>query len=222
MSLEMEYNSTRPKLDLPEYGRNVKKMVNHALTIEDKSERQKCVDAIIKVMGQLNPHLRDIEDYKHKLWDHIWIMSDFKLDVESPYPVPAKESFETKPNKVEYPVGKLRYGHYGKATQNIINLIPEEKDEEKKKELINITANMMKRFYLSWNRDSVQDQTIVDHLNELSNGKLTLKVEDIEFKSTQEILRSQNFQRNRRPSKSHHGRGGGKGKKNNNYRKKRY
>jgi len=222
--MDMEYNSQRPLLQLPEHGRNVKKMINHAKTIKDKEERQKCVDAIIKVMGQLNPQLRDVEDYNHKLWDHLFILADFDLDVDSPYPIPAKETFETKPERVSYPKGKPQYGHYGKAVENVIGLCIKEEDAEKKKELLNIVGNMMKRFYLSWNRDSVQDETIVKQLIELSGGKLTVSVEDIDFEDTQAILRSKTFQKNTSRSKNNRGKnqkGGGKGKKNN-YRKRRY
>lgn len=225
--MDMEYNSQRPLLQLPEHGRNVKKMINHAKTIEDKEERQKCVDAIIKVMGQLNPQLRDIEDYNHKLWDHLFILADFDLDVESPYPIPDKETFESKPEKVSYPGLKPKYGHYGKAVENIIQLTIKEEDEEKKKELLNIVGNMMKRFYLSWNRDSVEDETIVKQLNEIADGKLTVSVEDIDFMDTQTILRSKTFLKN--PGRSQNSRSKGKKgggmnskKKKNNFRKRRY
>ncbi len=184
----MEYNTARPDLQLPEYGRNVKRMVNFALTVEDKEERNKVVGAIIRVMGQLNPHLRDVDDYNHKLWDHIFIMSDFKLDADSPYPIPTKETFETKPDKVAYPNGKIRYGHYGQGVQDLVAAIPLKTDEEERKALIKCTANLMKRFYLSWNRDSVEDETILKQMMELSGGTLKLTLEDLELKPTADLI----------------------------------
>ncbi|NNK81058.1 MAG: DUF4290 domain-containing protein, partial [Flavobacteriales bacterium] len=189
--MDLEYNTGRPDLVLPEHGRNVKKMINFALTVEDKEERNKVVNAIIKIMGQLNPQLRDVEDYNHKLWDHLFILSDFKLDVDSPYPIPTKETFDTKPEQVPYPSGKIRYGHYGKTIQNMIESIPSIEKEEDKKAAINATANLMKRFYLTWNRDSVEDETIVKQLNELAKDKFTVKLEDIELKEHKDVqLRS--------------------------------
>lgn len=209
--MDLEYNTGRPGLDLPEHGRNVKKMVNFALTVEDKEERNKVVAAIIKVMGQLNPHLRDVDDYAHKLWDHIFIMSEFKLDVDSPYPIPTEETFNTKPDAIPYPTGKIRYGHYGKVVQDMVDSIPAIENEEEKKAAINATANIMKRFYLSWNRDSVEDTTILNQLNELANGKFTVKLEDIELREHKDVqLRTSNQRSNQR------GRGhSGRGKKNN-------
>jgi hypothetical protein len=213
----LEYNTARPDLQLPEYGRNVKKMVNFALTVEDKEERQKVVAAIIQVMGQLNPHLRDVDDYNHKLWDHIFIMSDFKLDVESPYPIPTKETFETKPNSVSYPKGNIRYGHYGESIQDLIDAIPAKTDPEERKALTQCVANLMKRFYLTWNRDSVEDQTILNQMNEISGGKLELKLEDLALKNSSELqvkgVRPTEAQSNR-PAKK-----GGRFQKN--HRKKR-
>jgi hypothetical protein len=193
-------------------------MVNFALTVEDKAERQKVVAAIIQVMGQLNPHLRDVDDYNHKLWDHIFIMSDFKLDVDSPYPIPTKETFETKPNSVSYPNGNIRYGHYGESIQDLINAIPAKTDPEERKALIQCTANLMKRFYLTWNRDSVEDQTILNQMNELAGGTLDLKLEDLALKSSSELQ-----VKGVRPTKTHTNRGGkkGGGRYQKNHRKKR-
>lgn len=182
----MEYNTARPDLQLPEYGRNVKKMVNFALTVEDKEERNRVVGAIIRVMGQLNPHLRDVDDYNHKLWDHIFIMSDFKLDVDSPYPIPTKETFETKPDRISYPKMKIRYGHYGQGVQDLVAAIPNIKDEDERKALTKCTANLMKRFYLSWNRDSVEDETIMKQMVELSGGTLNVTLEDLDLKPVSE------------------------------------
>ena len=219
--MDLEYNTARPNLVLPEHGRNVKKMVNFALTVEDKEERNKVVNAIIKVMGQLNPQLRDVEDYSHKLWDHLFILSDFKLDVDSPYPIPTKESFDTKPEKVSYPSGSIRFGHYGKMIQDMIDKIPTIEKEEDRKLAINTTANLMKRFYLTWNRDAVEDEVIVKQFNELAKGKLTITAEDIELQEHKDVqLRvNTNNQRGRGRGKNQGSRGrkngGGKYQRNN-------
>lgn len=215
--MDLEYNTGRPGLVLPEHGRNVKKMVNFALTVEDKEERNKVVNAIIKVMGQLNPQLRDHDDYAHKLWDHIFILSDFKLDVDSPYPIPTKETFETKPDQVPYPSGKIRYGHYGKVLEDFVSRIDEAKDEEEKKHLINVTANLMKRFYLTWNRNSVEDETIVKQLNELSGGKLNLTAADVDLHEHSDVkMRSNSIKssNNRKGGGNNRNKKGGKYQKN--------
>ena len=106
----MEYNTARTKMLLPEYGRNVQNMITHAMEIADREERNRAAQAIIEVMGQLNPHLRDVDDYRHKLWAHLFIMSDFQLDVDSPYEIPKKESLDEKPDLMEYPKSKIRFG----------------------------------------------------------------------------------------------------------------
>ncbi|NNK81085.1 MAG: DUF4290 domain-containing protein, partial [Flavobacteriales bacterium] len=162
----------------------------------------------------------------HKLWDHLFILSDFKLDVDSPYPIPTKETFDTKPELVPYPSGKIRYGHFGKTIQNMIDSIPAIEKEEDKKAAINATANLMKRFYLTWNRDSVEDETIVKQLNELANGKFTVKVEDVELKEHKDVqLRStkerSSYGRGRGKGSSNRGRknGGGKYSRSNNRRR---
>ncbi len=185
--LELEYNTSRAKMIIPEYGRNVQKMINHCCTIEDKEERNKCANAIIKVMGQLNPQLRDIEDFTHKLWAHLFIMSDFKLEVDSPYPRPSAENFTSKPEKLEYPNRKIKYGHYGKILEDMIKAAVDYPEGEEKKYLIKRCANLLKTSYLIWNRDTVNDNTIVKHLEDFSGGKLTIDPE--ELMDTNEILK---------------------------------
>lgn len=185
----MEYNSTRPLLTIAEYGRNIQKMINHAINVKSREERTKAVNEIIKVMGQLNPHLRDVSDFTHKLWAHLFIMSDFKLDVDSPYPKPKPGSLQKKPEKLEYPRDDIRYKHYGKTIEQIIKKAVEMKDGEEKEALIEVIANLMKRSYLTWNRDSVNDQVIFDHLQQLSKGELKPK-SDFRLNETNEILAS--------------------------------
>jgi len=171
----MEYNTSLPKLMIPEYGRNVQKMVHSIIEIEDRDKRNLQAKAIIEVMGNLNPHLRDVPDFKHKLWDHLFIMSDFKLDVDSPYGKPSKESFEEKPDKIPYSDNNIRLRHYGKILPQIIDRAIDMEEGEYKDLLVFCIANHMKKSYLTWNNSSVEDEVILKHLALLSDGKLTMK-----------------------------------------------
>ncbi len=169
------YNSQRPDLIIPEYGRNIQKMVEYAMTIEDREERNKCCRAILSVMGQLFPYLRDIEDFNHKLWDHLYIMSNFKLDVDSPYPVPNPEELDAPPGRMNYPKGDVRFGHYGRYVERMIDkCCAMEEGEERQAFTISI-ANLMKQNALNWNRSSVTDDVILKDLTTLSNGKIRLE-----------------------------------------------
>lgn len=170
----MDYNTQRPDLVIPEYGRNIHIMVQHAASLENREERNTCAKAIIKVMGQLNPHLRDVEEFKPKLWAHLFIMSDFKLDVDSPYPIPTRETFQDAPKRVPYPERSYRYKHYGRTCQLMIDEAVKMEEGDKKQEFCLIIVNMMKKAYLTYNRDSVTDELILKNLSDMSDGKLTL------------------------------------------------
>ena len=183
----MEYNSQLPHLIMPEYGRHIQKMIDHCITIKDLEERNKCAKAIVDVMGQLNPHLRDFTDFKHKLWDHLFIISDFKLVVDSPYPIPEKSKFQEKPHPLPYPHKKIKYKHYGLSIEALIEKCINTEDPIQREEFTEVIANLMKKFFLTWNRDSVNDEVVLDHLGILSKGKLKLK-ENTNLRATQEIL----------------------------------
>lgn len=170
----MEYNTQREHLIIPEYGRNIQKMVAHAIAIKDKEERNRCARSIVDVMGELNPHLRDVADFKHKLWDHLFIISAFKLDVDSPFEIPTKDSINTKPERIEYPKKDYKYRHYGKTISRMVMKAIDFKEGPEKEALVATIANHLKKSYLTWNRDSVEDTKIVDDLTELSGGKLKL------------------------------------------------
>jgi hypothetical protein len=171
----MEYNTARSPMNIPEYGRNVQNMVDHCLSIEDREKRNRVARSIIDVIGNLNPHLRDVPDFKHKLWDHLFIMSDFKLDVDSPYPIPNAETFEEKPNKVNYPVKSRTFRHYGNVVKQMVKVALEMEDGPMREGLIIAIANQMKKSYLTWNKDTVEDAVIIKELNILANGKLPLE-----------------------------------------------
>jgi len=157
---------------LPEYGRNIQEMVDYACTIEDREERNRAARAIIHIMGQLNPGLRDQGDVKHKLWDHLFIMSDFNLDIDSPYTIPPKEKFNQKPRPVEYNTHHIKYMHYGRITEQLIEAAIAMEEGPEKQTLVTMIANHMKKSYLTWNRNQVSDEIIFKDLETLSGGKL--------------------------------------------------
>lgn len=182
----LEYNTERPLMSIPEYGRNVQNMINHCLTLTDKEERNNCAKAIIVVMGQVTPQLKDVVDYDHRLWDHLFIMSNFELDIDSPYPKPSADFFEKKPEKIAYPQRKIKNGHYGAIMEDLIAAAVKLEDGEEKTFLIKRIANLLKTSYLLWNRNTVNDEVIVKHLEQYSNGKLTIDPQ--ELTDTREIL----------------------------------
>ena len=175
----MEYNTQQRKLPLPEYGRSVQNMVDHALTIEDREERQHCANTIIKIMGGMFPYLRDESDNNQKLWDHLAIMSDFKLDIDYPVEVVKKESLEVKPEHVAYPKHTYRFRHYGQFVQSLVKKAAEYEDGEEKTQLVNLIANQMRKDFQNWNKDQIDAQKIVDDLYTLSEGLLKVNPEDI-------------------------------------------
>ncbi len=203
--MKLTYNSSRPDLALPEYGRGIQNMVDHAMTIEDREERNRCVRAIITTMGNLFPMLRDTDDFKHKLWDHIHIMSGFQLDVDSPYPKPEPETFQTKPKRLEYPQSDIRFGHYGKTIERIIEDACMEEDEEKRKQMTVGIANLMKRTYMVWAQNSVKDDVIAKDLKLLSKGKLTLENPEEELASASRIAQQMGI--NTKPQSQQQSRG---------------
>jgi len=211
----MEYNTTRGHLILPEYGRNVQNMIAHAMELTDRTERNRAAQAIIEVMGQLNPHLRDVEDYRHKLWTHLFVMSNFELDVDSPYERPKQEVLSEKPALMTYPSSKIRYGHYGKYTQSILEVSKEVSNTEEKEYLKSTMANFMKKQFLAYNNDTVENHVIAQQLKELSKGELILENPD-DLVHTNTLLKTmgigQNQQKNQRQNKQ----------KNNKYKKKKF
>lgn len=185
----MEYNSSRPRLIIPEYGRNIQKMVEECMEIEDREKRNAVAHAIIEVIGNLNPHLRDAADYRHKLWDHLFIMSDFQLDVDSPYPTPQRETFESSPEMMGYPRRSHKKRHYGQIIRAVIGKIKELDPEDADRDaLIRDVANQMKKSYLNWNKDTVQDELIWRDLYELSDGAIEAP-EDKELANAQSLTK---------------------------------
>lgn len=204
----MKYNTTRKQLTLPEYGRNIQDMVSYTLTIKNDEERNAAARSIVKLMEQMHPHVKQIEDFKHKLWDHLHIMADYNLDVDSPYPKPDREVVERRPDKITYPANGIRFRHYGRVVEKLIDKACEYEAGEEKDALVKTIANLMKRFYLIWNRDSVNDDDIWQHIHLLSKGKLE-KPEDFDLPDTGKILKA-----NKPKKKTNHGKRKPKFKRN--------
>ncbi|TWV15711.1 DUF4290 domain-containing protein [Bacteroidaceae bacterium HV4-6-C5C] len=170
----MQYNTQQKRMPLPEYGRSIQNMVDHALTIEDRAARQRCASTIINIMGNMFPHLRDVPDFKHKLWDHLAIMSDFELDIDYPYEVIRKDNLNTRPEPIAYPNTNIRYRHYGRTLEILIQKASEYPEGNEKNNLIALICNHMKKDFMTWNKDTVDDRKIAEDLADYSNGKLQM------------------------------------------------
>jgi len=186
----LEYNAERTPLLIPEYGRHLQKLIDQASVLESREERNKAAKYIIQVMGSLNPHLRDVPDFQHKLWDQIFIMSDFKLDVDSPYPIPTREVINLKPDRLDYPQKNPKYRFYGNNIKYMIDVANSWEEGEMKSALVKVIANHMKKSYLSWNKDTVTDAVIFEHLFELSEGTLNLLQSSEELLNTNDLMRT--------------------------------
>lgn len=168
----MEYNTTRNHLVMKEYGRHIQKMVEYLLSIENREERQKNAYAVIELMGFLNPHLKNIEDFRHKLWDHLFLISDFKLDVDSPYPIPTREGLKARPERLRYPKKYPRFNHLGKNLEQVIDKALQEENPEKKQGFANSIAYYMKLTYSNWHKELMHDDAIQNELSSITNGAL--------------------------------------------------
>jgi len=172
--MNYDYNTQRKRMALPEYGRNVQKMVDHIKTIEDRDERNRAAKTIIQIMGNLNTHLRDVGDFKHKLWDHLSLIANFELDIDSPYPVPEPSKFVEKPGQVPYKQGDIRFLHYGRIVELMIDAASEMEDGDKKEYFTTLIVNQMKKSYITWNRGQVADEVIIKDMKLLSKGRLKM------------------------------------------------
>lgn len=223
LSYGLEYNTERPRLIIPEYGRHIHKMIERAIKIKDPVERSNTARGIISVMGNLNPHLRDVPDFQHKLWDQLFIMSDFQLNVDSPYEKPTSEELSKRPERLSYPKNTLKYRFYGNIIKDMIEECITWRDGELKTALVYAIANQMKKSYLSWNKDAVEDEVIFQHLYEMSNGKINL-LKTNEDLSPSKDLAVRNVSNNTYVTASTFKKNSKKGnnnwKKNNKYKKK--
>ena len=198
----LQYNTKRTQLVIPEYGRHVQLMINQIMETHNREERNKMAKAVIGIMGNMNPHLRDVPDFQHKLWDQLFIMSNFKLDVDSPYEKPQKEVLEQKPDRLTYPQRNPKYRFYGNNIKSMINVAADWEDGDLKNALVYNIANHMKKCFLNWNKDTVQDEVILNHLVELSDNKLKVKEEDLPLTDASEFLKIRS--KNGNGSKNNH------------------
>jgi hypothetical protein len=214
----LEYNTERAQLIIPEYGRHFQKMVDYAMSIEDDVERNKVAKSIISVMGNLQPHLRDVPDFQHKLWDQLFIMSDFKLKVDSPFPITTREMLKERPDKLDYPQNYPKYRFYGNNIKLMIDVAISWDKGDKRDGLEYAIANHMKKCYLNWNKDTVDDTAIFKHLYELSDGQIDLAEREESLTDSGQFLKN-------RPAKQNSNRSNNKNntnRNNNNRGKKRY
>ena len=203
MIKNLEYNTEREDLIIPEYGRHIKKMIDHVSSLKSKDERNKLSNAIISVMGNLQPHLRDVPDFQHKLWDQLFIMSDFKLDADSPFEKPSKDILDSKPLPLEYPQSFPKYRFYGNNIKIMIDEAVKWDNSDKKDALIFTIANHMKKCFLNWNKDNVDDQVIFEHLYELSDSKIDIKNSNIELLDSSVLIRTKKkFSNKKYPKKN--------------------
>jgi len=187
--MSYDYNTQRKRMALPEYGRNVQKMVDHIKSIEDREERNRAAKTIIQIMGNLNTHIRDVGDFKHKLWDHLALIANFELDIDSPYPVPEPSKFVEKPKQVPYRQGEIRYLHYGRIIELMIDAASEMEDGEEKEYFTTLIVNQMKKSYITWNRAQVADEVIIGDMKLLSGGRLKM-TEGVKILEVKELIPS--------------------------------
>jgi len=209
----LEYNTEREHLIIPEYGRHIQKMINHAKSRETKEERNKLAKAIIAVMGNMQPHLRDVPDFQHKLWDQLFIMSNFELDADSPFDKPSKEMLAERPDPLRYPQNHPKYRFYGNNIKTMIDVANTWEEGELKEALIFTIANHMKKCFLNWNKDTVEDDVIFNHLYELSEGKINLKNTDEDLSDSTSLMRTKKKYGSSTSKKGHHKKGSNRGRK---------
>ena len=222
----MDYNSSRSHLLLKEYGRHVQMIVEACVREKDRTRRNEFAKELIELMGQLNPHLRNVEDFRHKLWDHLFIMSDYKLDVDSPYPIKGREEIEKKPARLPYPQSKIKYKHYGKNVEKLVDKAIKTEDVEKQAGFTQCIGNFMKLVYQNWSKENVNDETIKNDLRLLSRGALVVSDDqDINSLARANKLKKPREDNNNRNKggggKFRHGGGGGMGQNRNKHFKKK-
>jgi len=188
---QLQYNTEREHLIIPEYGRHLQKMINHAVAQESKEERNRLAKAIISIMGNMQPHLRDVPDFQHKLWDQLFIMSDLKLDADSPFEIPTEEMLSVRPEPLKYPQNFPKYRFYGNNIKTMIDVANTWEAGEMKEALEYTIANHMKKSFLNWNKDTVEDTVIFSHLFELSDGKIDLRGSNEDLSDSTSLLKTQ-------------------------------
>lgn len=214
----MTYNTDQEQITIREYGRNVQNLIAYCLTIEDRQKRNTTAEAIVELMAILNPQIKTVIDYRHKLWDHLHIIADFKLDIDSPYPKPEKSSVRIMPTSLPYPKQRIRLRHYGKNVEHLIEKAIDFDDIEKEKALIQIIANFMKMAYKNWSNEEVNNELIKADIKTMSGGALIVS-EDMEIQHVK-ISNRNNNNNNNYPRNNNRNRNGNFSRKNKNRFKK--
>ncbi|MDR1381597.1 MAG: DUF4290 domain-containing protein [Tannerella sp.] len=206
----MKYNTNSKRLALPEYGRNIQNMVDYCLTVENRDDRNRCANAIISIMGNLFPHLRDVNDFKHILWDHLAIMADFKLDVDYPYSIIRKENLHQRPPSVPYSDSAIIYRHYGQTLERLIDKAAEMEDGMEKETLVLLIANQMKKSLMLWNKDSADNRKVLKDLAELSEKRIVRDVETFKLSDATDLIDApqRNSNNNSKKNRKNHSRKG--------------
>jgi len=211
------YNTTRPALILKEYGRNMQMLVEHIKTIEDKEKRSESAHVLIELMKLINPSARDAQETSQKLWDDLFIMSDFDLDIDSPYPIPEREILNKKPERMGYKTSEIRFKHYGRNIKLMIDKAIELEDPEEKDAAVIHIGRLMKSFQNTWNRDNVDDDTIVTNITKMSKGQLSIELDRVKSENLFESMVKERRSRPNTNSSSNKGRrnNGGRGRRRN-------
>ena len=221
----MEYNTTRNHLTIREYGRHIQKMAEYVLTLEDREKRQRNAESLVELMGFLNPHLKNVEDFRHKLWDHLFLICDFKLDVDSPYPIPTRETLRAKPDPIPYPKRHPKYNHLGKNIEIVIDKALKEEDPEKRQGFANSIAYYMKLTYSNWHKELVHDDNIQTELSSMTKGELEFNNRPFvkhRVETIREDFGSGKYRKNFGPRNNRNNNQGGRDNRNRKFGKKRY
>lgn len=181
----MEYNTQRKKLPMPEYGRGIQNMVDYALTIEDRAERQRCANTIVSIMGNMFPHLRDVPDFNHKLWDHLAVMSNYQLDIDYPYEITPATTLHAKPKPLAYPMKRIHYRHYGYLLESLLRKLKDMDEGPERDALVRLVANQMKQSLYNWNKDAMDDEKIASDIAHYTDGKVKLDLNTFHFAALQ-------------------------------------
>ncbi|MCU0423248.1 MAG: DUF4290 domain-containing protein [Bacteroidia bacterium] len=219
-----EYNTARGAMLISEYGRNIQNMVAYAVTIQDREKRNRIAHSLVQLMGMINPGLKDTSDFKQKLWDHLFVISDFKLDVDSPFPIPTRESVYAKPDVMTYPQTPIRFRFYGKNIKMMIDRAANMEESPTKAGFINLIGSFMKQSCKNWNEEQLSDEEILSHLELLSAGRIKISTEDdVQFNALQNQNQNRqgnrNFKQGGNNQNQNQNRSFGKNNQNRNFRK---
>ena len=188
----LDYNTQREKLLMPEYGREIQKMVDHAVSLPTKEERQLCAETIIRLMENKNPQVQESANAEQALWDHLYLMSQKQLDIDWPFDVSEAEKILSKPQPMAHPTGGARMRHYGRLIEDLFEKLKTMPEGDERDELVRLTANQMKRNLAAWGHGSMDDEKVADDLARFTDGKIQLDLSSFHFENTIPMGNSKN------------------------------